>query len=947
MASVGSFPENRRRSPFGSPALIAAAAGAQFQLTNTLADGPPRPSKSIASSEWLKKFQEAVEIQKRQQQSLLLQQQRQIEELKKEQDRVQAELERQKRSRNRSEPTNDDGDHEKETIASVESSPPPSENFSDKENAADDESVSEDENIEESLVGKMSKSTQGHRGGGGGDDDDDERPIRPALRNDEESFDQFVVAQMQLERQGGMQLVSTPSKASARTFLKKGQGLARFLGPKQAQSIENDVKKDEESDEEEDGQSPDEDDIIPDSSFQIRSKERLKHEEEELEEFEMLERAVDETSFSSQCSLVRTVISRASQPKQMEEKDKRNESFHSEESVSLSTSVSSTLVDDEEREDCVESNELEFDDKETWDEEEEEEQQDAHEEMSTDNRASSIENPLSSRPAQRKVYRLSNQGEQSRGMPLDSSSSSSSDDEDEDSVGGAFPFVGSGPKSSSSFQMASSPPTSALVAKLFPALQKSATAASASAEVTAREPKQQAATGGRGDDESAAALREKLADLEREIERFKAENSAVTKLKAEREKALSDLHKEKMDFKKWQEEQLAEFESLKESEMQKLRKERRVFEQHRVALQNKPDKQEREEIAALRKENDDLRRELERREKRWNAASERFKARISVLEKENGELKDEVRQMEEQRLKNWMQSLDVSEEKKTAGKMSPDTVIQSRKKEAQPARKMAEGPRKKLADQTGATSLPSSSIKKVEKSGVRQPKKAVHFIDDSVSSSDGEEKRPLPVKTNLSADKVKKIQHSNGKVEEIRPDGSRAIAFSDGTKKEISADGLSIIVSFSNGDVRHIFPDQKVIYFYAETKTKHTTYPDGLEVLEFESGQVEKHYPDGTKEIIFIDQTVKYLFSNGSSESLFPDGTVERVAANGDKTIEFANGQKEIHTAQYKRREYPDGTVKTVFNDGRQETRYSSGRIRIKDSSGNIIADSMTPERRK
>ena len=39
-------------------------------------------------------------------------------------------------------------------------------------------------------------------------------------------------------------------------------------------------------------------------------------------------------------------------------------------------------------------------------------------------------------------------------------------------------------------------------------------------------------------------------------------------------------------------------------------------------------------------------------------------------------------------------------------------LLLARKKEAQPARKMAEGPRKKLADQTGATSLPSSSIKK-------------------------------------------------------------------------------------------------------------------------------------------------------------------------------------------------------------------------------------------
>ncbi|KAL4675923.1 hypothetical protein H8959_010068 [Pygathrix nigripes] len=34
---------------------------------------------------------------------------------------------------------------------------------------------------------------------------------------------------------------------------------------------------------------------------------------------------------------------------------------------------------------------------------------------------------------------------------------------------------------------------------------------------------------------------------------------------------------------------------------------------------------------------------------------------------------------------------------------------------------------------------------------------------------------------------------------------------------------------------------------------------------------------------------------------------------NGDKTIVLSNGQKEIHMTQFKRREYPDGTVKTVL----------------------------------
>lgn len=55
--------------------------------------------------------------------------------------------------------------------------------------------------------------------------------------------------------------------------------------------------------------------------------------------------------------------------------------------------------------------------------------------------------------------------------------------------------------------------------------------------------------------------------------------------------------------------------------------------------------------------------------------------------------------------------------------------------------------------------------------------------------------------------------------------------------------------------------------------------------------------------------------------------------------IHFNTGEKEVHTADYKRREYPDGTVKTVYTDGRQETRYPTGRLRIKDKDGNVVLD--------
>ncbi|KAJ7411562.1 centromere protein J-like protein [Willisornis vidua] len=198
----------------------------------------------------------------------------------------------------------------------------------------------------------------------------------------------------------------------------------------------------------------------------------------------------------------------------------------------------------------------------------------------------------------------------------------------------------------------------------------------------------------------------------------------------------------------------------------------------------------------------------------------------------------------------------------------------------------------------------------------------------------------LHQESRISEEEVQeKIEYCDGKVEELLTDGRRILTFCNGTKKEISADKRTTTISFSNGDVKKIMPDQTVIYYYADAQTTHTSYPDGLEVLQFPNNQIEKHYPDGTQEIVFPDHTVKCLHSDGLKETFFPDGTVVKVEKNGDKIVVFSNGQKEIHTAQFKRREYPDGTIKTVYCNGRQETKYSTGRVQIKDEEGNLILD--------
>ena len=84
------------------------------------------------------------------------------------------------------------------------------------------------------------------------------------------------------------------------------------------------------------------------------------------------------------------------------------------------------------------------------------------------------------------------------------------------------------------------------------------------------------------------------------------------------------------------------------------------------------------------------------------------------------------------------------------------------------------------------------------------------------------------------------------------------------------------------------------------------------------------------------------IISNKSEEILLPDGTKMCTDSKNEvRTLFLPNGQKEIHTKEYKKREYPDGSVRTIFNDsGNQETRYANGRVRVKDKEGTLLSDS-------
>ncbi|XP_056144862.1 centromere protein J [Lampris incognitus] len=513
-------------------------------------------------------------------------------------------------------------------------------------------------------------------------------------------------------------------------------------------------------------------------------------------------------------------------------------------------------------------------------------------------------------------------------------------------------------------QEAYSSPTSQLMTKLFPSLKPNVQTASPQALVPSEPRRAEEAP---GQQVQSRQLRERLVELEIEIERFKKENAVLTRIRQENERNQENLRKEHLEFEQRKAEELTRFEEHKKEETKKLQKARKVFERHSSAARAIPDKKEREEIQFLKQQLSSMQEELRRKESRWSITHNRLRQQIDSLSAENSALREEVHTLEKLRLSAWKKGLtngEMESEKREGPKIfdsgrvssakgvkfaSPPDTRENSPPQSSCATATRGGPRKNSIGTTGM----KSSLRKPAGPGSSTPTVSVRSTDEGPTHqtrSQDHIQNSSPVRVCLQSEPESNeskepesdqdiISHPDGKMEKALPGGGCLIIYPNGTRREMSADRLTTKVSFFNGDTKQVMADQRVIYYYIDTQTTHTTYPDGMEVLQFPNNQTEKHFPDGRKEIIFPDQTVKNLYPDGKEESMHTDGTIILVNPDGSKEIQFNTGQKEIHTADYKRREYPDGTVKTVYTDGRQETRYPTGRVRVKDKDGNIVMD--------
>jgi hypothetical protein len=80
------------------------------------------------------------------------------------------------------------------------------------------------------------------------------------------------------------------------------------------------------------------------------------------------------------------------------------------------------------------------------------------------------------------------------------------------------------------------------------------------------------------------------------------------------------------------------------------------------------------------------------------------------------------------------------------------------------------------------------------------------------------------------------------------------------------------VVRFANGDVKTALPSGAVVYFYHHARTTHTSYPSGLEVYEFPSGQVRGALGAGLRNACVWAPQITHVLRTWGGEEGFADG---------------------------------------------------------------------------
>eukprot|EP00127_Corallochytrium_limacisporum_P002489 Clim_evm46s128 gene=Clim_evmTU46s128 len=350
---------------------------------------------------------------------------------------------------------------------------------------------------------------------------------------------------------------------------------------------------------------------------------------------------------------------------------------------------------------------------------------------------------------------------------------------------------------------------------------------------------------------SPGLVQSKIAELDREIDKFKRENAQLSQMRREHDAELRAIRREMEVFEHAREKEIREVEEWREAEVARVRRELKKWERMERAKMAIPPKSEREAIEKMKSDMHRMREDFATKDTKRNLAMQRYRDEISQLRDELTEYKRALERSEaesdtlKRRLSETEQQLKAQTIEKSVAKPVHAPVVATEEHWL---------PETSHNGRTVVEKHYRTGNKAAASATVQQPAEPLMASSATVA--------PQP---HVSAAEV------TGPVpdmqEEVCEDGTRIVMYANGTKKETDPKG-NVTVYYFNGDIKQTMPDGMQVYYFSETEATHTTHPDGLVVLHFANNQVEKHYPNGTKEIMFPDSTIKFTYPEGSEVSI-------------------------------------------------------------------------------
>ena len=398
-------------------------------------------------------------------------------------------------------------------------------------------------------------------------------------------------------------------------------------------------------------------------------------------------------------------------------------------------------------------------------------------------------------------------------------------------------------------------------------------------------------------------MNEKIAELQNEINNYKIRNEKLKIEKFKVDEKQRQLDKQLENFEAQKQEELRQIEEFKEEEFKKIKRDRQIALRNAKAMENKPNRREREEIENLKEQLRKAEEEHLVKERKFKAQVERQKKKLDECAVEIDDLKSQIKIYESMRINENLKSKQTKDEMGTRnnpanGHLKYSDVnksgFDSVQKTTGEYKDSKSGQENATKVNRGNSQIPgASSQNRIEKSPVR------------VANANTKNQKSIDLE-NVSYDEImgnKKQKPTNGKTQESVQEAKSPLKPSLKNKVVKKPQKEEAILENLYNSFVNPLPLDKVHKFKYD-----------IDNFSFDSNVYYKKFVEETskprkivRNNVLADGKIQNIYDNNIQEVIFANGANRQTFPNGYSIVHFVNNDI--------KQNLPDGTFIYYYAD--------------------------------